>query len=71
MAGVAIKVGATAVTAGLLLAIALSASGCDRKNPLFLVPGKEDPPPGTANTPQQTPKARPDAPAGRAGSPAP
>lgn len=48
---------ARARNAGLVLLLALAVTACDRKNPLFLVPGKKDPPPGTASTPQQTPMA--------------
>jgi predicted small lipoprotein YifL len=45
-----------ALAAGVaVLLLALAASACERKNPLYLAPGKKEPPPGTANTPPQKP----------------
>ena len=48
---------ARARKAGLAPLLALAVTACDGKNPLFLFPGKKEPPPGTANTPKQTPTA--------------
>jgi|GEM_PF-2868701 len=44
-----------ALAAGVAVLLALAASACERKNPLYLAPGKKEPPPGTANTPPQKP----------------